>query len=106
MPFEWDENKARSNQAKHGVSFDEVQLAFDDPHALLALDQRHSVGGEQRTWLIGESRARLYVVIFTERRPDRYRIISARRAGRRDRRKYAANKRDTLSVAPRPAGDA
>ena len=43
MPvFEWNKKKARYNLEKHGVSFDEGTLAFDDPHRLIIEDGKHS----------------------------------------------------------------
>jgi len=40
--FEWDENKNRENQAKHGVSFEQAQYAFADPNLIVLEDLRHS----------------------------------------------------------------
>jgi uncharacterized DUF497 family protein len=40
--FEWDENKSRINQKKHGVSFEEAQTVFFDPNARLIHDPDHS----------------------------------------------------------------
>ena len=42
MNFEWDENKARINQEKHGVSFEEAKTVFDDADALQIFDPDHS----------------------------------------------------------------
>lgn len=98
MAFEWDDRKAATNRRKHGVEFAAAQLAFDDPHALVSEDVRHSTARERRRWLIGDSGAVLLVVIYTERGPNQFRLISARRAGRRDRRKYGAYKRDAVSL--------
>ena len=41
--FEWDLNKARSNQSKHGVSFEEAATVFRDPKALSIFDDEHSI---------------------------------------------------------------
>ena len=85
--FEWDTDKAAGNLHKHSVSFDEASTAFGDPLALLMFDPEHSAG-EQRYLLLGMSnRRRLLVVAFAER-PPRTRLISARRATRRERRRY------------------
>jgi uncharacterized DUF497 family protein len=85
--FEWDPNKASHNLAKHGVSFEEAQTAFDDNLFLAFEDPDHSEG-ERRYILIGHSsRTRLLVVAYTERR-SRIRLISAREATRRERRAY------------------
>ena len=85
--FEWDPGKALANRRKHRVSFDEATTAFADPLAMLQSDPSHSVG-EQRYLVLGMSaRRRLLVVAFAER-PPRTRLISARRATRRERSMY------------------
>ncbi len=67
MLFDWDETKAKSNLAKHGVSFDEATSVFDDPLFLTFADPTHSIQ-EQRFIIMGESaRGRLLVVSYTER---------------------------------------
>ena len=85
--FEWDPNKARSTLTKHGVSFDEASTAFRDTLSITIGDPLHSED-EERFVLIGCScRNRLLVVVHTER-ADRIRIISARRATRREKSRY------------------
>ena len=85
--FEWDGKKAESNDRKHGVTFDEASTVFGDPLGLLMPDPDHSLH-EQRYLLLGMSnQQRLLVVAFAER-PPRTRLISARRATRRERRRY------------------
>lgn len=85
--FEWDPAKATANRRKHGVSFEEAITAFGDPLSLLQLDPGHSVG-EQRYLVLGLSdKRRLLVVAYADREP-RTRIISARLATRRERRRY------------------
>jgi len=87
--FEWDSAKAIANAQKHGVTFDEASTVFGDPLALLMPDPAHSEG-EARYLLLGMSAyERLLVVAFVER-PPRTRLISARRATRRERRRYEA----------------
>lgn len=94
MKFEWDEAKADRNLAKHKVSFAEAITAFDDPAALIAEDPKHSTVEEVREWLIGESDVGVLVVIFTIRQPgNTYRIISARRAKKKERNRYEEIKR-------------
>ena len=93
MRFEWDERKASVNLAKHGIRFDVAITAFDDPFALVAPDPSHSTAAEERRWLIGEADTGVVVVVFTVRAAgDVYRIISARRANRRERRRYEQSK--------------
>ncbi|MBI5710885.1 MAG: BrnT family toxin [Candidatus Eisenbacteria bacterium] len=85
--FEWDAKKAESNRRKHGVTFDEASTVFGDPLAVLLSDPDHS-RGERRYLLLGMStRRRLLVVAFAER-PLGTRLISARRAARKERRRY------------------
>jgi uncharacterized DUF497 family protein len=91
--FEWDGRKAASNRRKHGISFEEAITAFDDPFALLASDPAHSTPAEERRWLVGEADTAVVVVVFTVRQPGSvHRIISARRANRKERKRYEQSK--------------
>ena len=88
MRFEWDPGKGRTNVKKHGVGFEEAVTVFDDPFALVAPDPKHSKL-EEREWIIGESDRGILVVVYTKRdRGDICRIISARRASRKERKNY------------------
>jgi len=85
--FEWDRNKARQNIKKHGISFEEATTVFGDPLSLTIRDPLHSID-EERFVIIGSSyKYRLLVVVHAER-GNRIRIISARRATRRERKTY------------------
>jgi len=85
--FEWDPKKARSNLAKHGVSFDEASTVFRDTLSITINAPLHSEN-EKRFVLIGcSSRNRLLVVVHAER-GNHIRIISARRAAGRERLQY------------------
>jgi len=87
MEFEWDEDKAEINLSKHDVSFSEASTVFGDPLSSTQYDPDHS-DDEDRYIIMGESSdGRLLLVSHTDR-DDRIRIISARRATRRDRRTY------------------
>ena len=87
MEFEWDLAKAESNIEKHGVSFAEAMTVFGDPLEVTITDPDHSEG-EFRFLSLGRSvHARLLVVAYTER-DGRVRLISAREAVPRERRKY------------------
>ena len=79
--FEWDARKARTNLAKHGVSFEEASTAFYDELGLL-LDDPDATVQEDRFVLLGmSSRLRLLVVVHAFREPNEtIRIISARPA--------------------------
>ena len=67
MTFEWDSDKDRINQSKHGVSFEEVQLAFADPKRVIAIDHKHSNDREQRFFCFGETNRGVLTVRFTIR---------------------------------------
>jgi hypothetical protein len=87
--FEWGEGKARSNLAKHGVSFELAMTVFEDPFGLVAIDDTHSTPVEEREWLVGESDEGVLVVVFTKWDQSRTcRLVSVRRANRRERRRY------------------
>jgi uncharacterized DUF497 family protein len=87
MEFEWDENKAETNLAKHKVAFDEAATVFGDPLSVTFPDPDHSID-EDRYITIGTSdRDRVLIVSHTDRE-DRIRIISARKATRRERKAY------------------
>ncbi len=85
--FEWDDQKARSNLLKHGVSFEEAISVFGDALALTFADTDHAeVEDRSRTYGIS-NRSRLLIVIHTERRTG-IRIISARRATKNEKDIY------------------
>ena len=87
LKIEWDPRKAAINRAKHTVSFEEAVTVFGDPLGRITDDPRHSQL-EERYVLLGRSeRQRLLVVMFTER-AQAIRLISARKATRRERREY------------------
>jgi uncharacterized DUF497 family protein len=87
--FDWDEKKNRSNRKKHGVWFEEALQVFDDLSALRYYDQDHSVE-EDRFLMLGMSASnRTLVVVFCEREsPSLIRIISARKATKKELRAY------------------
>ncbi len=88
--FVWDPAKARSNLAKHGVSFEIAAAAFADPLLITRPDAHHG----DRWITIGSSKEQLLVIVHidTERTADesqeQIRIVSARRATPRERRAY------------------
>jgi uncharacterized DUF497 family protein len=87
LEFEWDEDKAAANQKKHRVTFEEAATVFSDPLAAIFDDEVHSED-EQREIIIGHSAEnQLLLVCFTER-VGAIRIISARRATKRECRDY------------------
>jgi uncharacterized DUF497 family protein len=84
--FEWDEEKAKANLAKHGISFQEAMTVFLDELSVPLAEIAHP----ERLLIIGESRlGRVLLVVFTERlKSGTLRLISARRATKRERRAY------------------
>lgn len=89
LRFEWDEQKARINATKHGVTFEEAKSAFRDDRARLIDDPDHS-DDEERFVLIGlSSQLKLLVVCHCYRSEGNViRIISARKATSREARLY------------------
>ena len=87
--FEWDPGKNRSNQKKHHVSFEEAKSVFFDEGALMASDPDHSAD-EDRFLIIGFSISiRVLLVCFCDRGDDNViRIISARKASRKEQNQY------------------
>jgi hypothetical protein len=87
MRFEWDPGKAKRNLNKHGISFEEAVTVFYDPLSATFDDLDHS-GGEPRSITIGfSSRGQLIVVAHVER-GEALRVISARPATPRERKKH------------------
>jgi len=88
LAFEWDEEKARRNELKHGVTFEEAKTVFNDPFAVTVPDPDHSE--EEERWLdIGLSaEGRLLVVWYTER-GESIRIIGSRKATKKEEGEYA-----------------
>jgi len=87
LRFEWDPEKAESNLVKHQVSFSEAATVFGDPLSMTFCDPDHSVN-EERYITIGLSRSGQLLIVAHTDRGDNIRIISARRATRRERRFY------------------
>ncbi len=88
--FEWDPDKAKKNMKVHGVSFDEASTSFKDALSLTIYDPLHSED-EDRMVLIGNSfKNRVLIIVHTER-GDKIRIISARKATKKERKQYEEN---------------
>jgi len=83
--FEWDDNKRRSNVAKHGIDFSDAAEVFADSKQ--STFRSSSRSGEQRYVSVGVARGRLIAVVFTQR-GDKVRIISARAARKIERAQY------------------
>ena len=85
MEFEWDEIKSLTNLRKHDVDFQSAVRIFDRDVAR-GIDD-HEDYGEIREWAVGEAGGRILYVVFTMR-GIRCRIISARKATKREREEY------------------
>ena len=86
MAYEWDDAKAAANLAKHGVSFVYATRVFDDPYRIERENSPEDYE-EPRYQALGMVEGRILFVAFTYR-SNNIRIISARRATRRERRQY------------------
>ena len=92
MIFEWDENKNRTNLQKHGICFEDAARIFEGPTRIFegptleTIDDRRDYG-ETRIAAMGVVNDVILYVVYTMR-GDARRLISARRANARERRKY------------------
>jgi len=86
IEFDWSSAKAEGNLTKHGVSFDEAETCFDDPHACIIPDEEQS-DDEPREIIVGYSnRNHLLFVAFVQRADKIVRLVSARKADADERR--------------------
>jgi uncharacterized DUF497 family protein len=87
--FDWDKHKNRTNQKKHGVSFEEAQTVFYDDNAIQFWDDDHSEG-EDRFLLLGRSsKMRILLIVHCYREQESViRIISARKATQKEIQQY------------------
>jgi uncharacterized DUF497 family protein len=97
--FEWDEVKAASNVRKHRVRFDDAMLVFGDRFSLI--EQDRVVGEEQRWQALGWPGGNFLLMVAravrTEGEDEIIRIISARKANRKERERYDENRAKELS---------
>lgn len=89
IQFEWDENKARTNILKHGISFEEASTVFADEFAIIFDDPEHSED-EDRSIILGFSaNANMLIVCHCIRGEGNIiRIISARQATKSEAKQY------------------
>jgi len=89
LRFDWDERKNKANRKRHGIWFEEARTVFDDPRALLSSDPDHSEE-EERFILLGASSAgRTLVVVHCYKESEElFRIISARKASKKEVKAY------------------
>ncbi len=90
--FDWDPNKARKNLKKHGVSFERAAEIFLDPSVMSILDKEHSDQEERWVTLGKDSNGIALVIVHTFREISvsqwNIRIISARKATKREKKQY------------------
>lgn len=86
MSFEWDPKKAEANLRKHGVDFADAALALEDEHAIMIPDVASASEGRCITMGM-DPLGRVLVVVYTWR-SEKIRLISARKATRREVRQY------------------
>ena len=99
MKFEWDEVKNRANIRKHGFDFPDAEEMF---HGVLVVDpDTREDYGETRWVGFGTIRGRTACVVFSEPGPDAIRIISLRKASRRESRQYQKAVQDRLEAGRR-----
>jgi uncharacterized DUF497 family protein len=88
LTFEWNSRKAESNEAKHGVSFEEAKTVFYDERAIVISDPDHSKIEERFVIMGMRTLSRVLVVVHCIRINSVIRIISARRAGTKEKQPY------------------
>ena len=91
MEFEWDEGKSDACLAERGFDFAHAARVFLDPRRLVRPDDRY-VYGEARYRVFGEVEGRVLTVVYTPR-SGRFRLISARKANKREVQRYGASAR-------------
>ena len=84
MEFEWDEKKGRANKSKHGIGFNTATELWNDQNRI---EIQTNFPAENRSALIGKIGDKLWTAIFT-RRVDTIRIISVRRARKKEAKLY------------------
>ncbi len=97
MRFEWNHDKDRANQAKHKVSFDTACLVFDDPYHISIQDR---FDNDEERWqtlgMVGGATILLVAHIVIEKKhEDTIRIISARKATKKERHFYEQTHKKT-----------
>ncbi|HHT0595067.1 TPA: BrnT family toxin [Legionella anisa] len=83
--FTWDEPKRQINIEKHGIDFLDAKHIFEDPYRIVRESHRND---EDRYEVIGEVNSNVLLVVYVIREGNVYRLISARRASRNERKSY------------------
>lgn len=94
--YEWDKNKNQLNLEKHGISFDIAIEVFSDPYALVQFNRE--IETETRNQIIGKIDGEMVTlfVIFTHR-GHKIRVISARKANKKERALYEHQNKKTTT---------
>jgi uncharacterized protein len=92
LKFEWDENKNKSNQRKHGIGFDRAKDVFEDENAIEYPEKIKE--GESRFVIVGKILGKIIIAVVFTIRAAAYRIISARQAKKNEIKDYLTNKFD------------
>jgi uncharacterized DUF497 family protein len=90
--FLWDEKKNLINLKKHGVDFNDAVRAWHDPDRLDFFDERYSSDREIRWVFLGAVTGTVLFVVETEPDEETVRIISARRASKKEQEVYYVNR--------------
>ena len=83
--FTWDEPKRQINIEKHGIDFQDAKHIFEDPYRIERQSYRNY---EDRYEVIGEVNSNVLLVAYVIREGNVFRLISARRASRNERKSY------------------
>jgi hypothetical protein len=86
MEFDWNPAKCAKNITEHGIDYADVVVGFADPGRKVAADTRKDYG-EARYNMLAKVNGRVFHVTFTERGRITW-IISARKANKREQRRY------------------
>lgn len=90
MQFEWDENKNKANIIKHQISFEAAKYVFSDKDKIIAPNR--TADEEHRFQVLGEIDSVVVLLVIFTPRNEKIRIISARRANKKERVAYYENK--------------
>jgi uncharacterized protein len=91
--FEWNPVKAQTNANKHGITFEQAAMVFNDPMALSIFDEESSSENEERWITLGQAKGQYYLVVvhtYREQQDDTVviRLISARAATKHEIKQY------------------
>ncbi len=95
MRFEWDENKNSKNLQKHGFDFSDAWQLFENP-LLVKPDIRKEYGEDRWTGIGRMTNGITVVLVFAKRDTETIRIISMRKASKKERRNYEKNIQNRL----------